>query len=413
MVRQLSVVVRKSYLYDLIYFIVNYLTKCKIRNTKYGLMDIKVFTVSELSGQIKSLLEFQFAEIWLEGEISNFKAHSSGHFYFTLKDEKSQIPAVMFRGDNQRLRFQLEDGLKVLCRGRVTVYEPQGRYQIVVQEVEPVGIGSLQLLFEQLKERLEKEGLFDPKYKKPLPDLPKTVGIVTSPTGAAIQDFLKIAGRRFPGHHVVIYPSRVQGAGAAEEIVSGISALDQAPDVEVIVVTRGGGSLEDLWPFNEEIVARAIFEAKTPVVSAVGHEIDFSISDFVADLRAPTPSAAAEIIFPKKEDLHGVIDQLGGRLIRAIRLDTLKQRIDDLELRIAKSMRHLIDLRKAKFERLSGLLGALSPLAVLGRGYSIITQMVDSVEKVVTDSDQVRSGQEVSARLARGRLFCKVLDLEK
>jgi len=269
-----------------------------------------VYTVSEITKLIKEELESTFPLLWVEGEISNFHRHHSGHLYFTMKDAACQLRAVMFRSEAQRAAFEMKDGLQVVCRGRINVYEPRGEYQIIVELVEPKGKGALQLAFEQLKEKLKKEGLFDPRFKKKLPLLPNKVGVVTSPRGAAIVDILKTLERRFARLHILIYPAKVQGEGAADEIVEGIDYFSQRPDMDVIIVGRGGGSIEDLWAFNEEKVARAIFRSKVPVISAVGHEIDFTISDFVADIRASTPTAAAETVIEKEASFEERIENL-------------------------------------------------------------------------------------------------------
>ena len=273
-----------------------------------------ILTVSELTQEIRDILEMKFPDIWIEGEISNLRIPPSGHIYFTLKDDFSQIRAVLFRTQARALRFILEDGLHVICRGRVSLYERRGEYQLVLQEAEPKGIGALQLAFLQLKERLEKEGLFDPIRKRPIPTVPQTIGIVTSPTGAVIKDMLHIIHRRFENTAILLYPVRVQGDGASVEIANAIEDFNKWMNVDVIIVGRGGGSLEDLWPFNEEIVARAIYRSKIPIISAVGHETDYTISDFVADLRAPTPSAAAELVVKDKREMKNTLHYLETRL---------------------------------------------------------------------------------------------------
>ena len=280
-----------------------------------------ILTVSELTQEIKDLLEMTFSDIWIEGEISNLRIPPSGHTYFTLKDDLSQIRAVLFRGQVRHLRFVPEDGLHVICRGRVSLYEKRGEYQLILEVMEPKGIGALQLAFLQLKERLEKEGFFDVDRKKPLPMLPRKIGIVTSPTGAVIRDMLHIIDRRFKNVHILLYPVRVQGEGASLEIAQAIEYLDQQGDVDVIIVGRGGGSLEDLWAFNEEVVARAIYRSRIPVVSAVGHETDYTISDFVADLRAPTPSVAAELVVRDKREIKNTLHSLTIRLENQMRQD--------------------------------------------------------------------------------------------
>lgn len=273
-----------------------------------------ILTVSELTQEIKEILEDKFPEVWVEGEISNLRIPPSGHFYFTLKDDTSQIRAVLFKMQARSLRFVAEDGLHVVCRGRVSLYEKRGDYQLILQSMEPKGIGALQLAFLQLKEKLEKEGLFDPARKKPIPMVPQKMGVVTSPTGAVIRDILHILKRRFENLHILLYPVRVQGEGASDEIAEAVKYFNQKTDVDVIIVGRGGGSLEDLWAYNEEAVARAIYHSKIPIISAVGHETDYTISDFVADLRAPTPSAAAELVVRDKREIKNVLNYLRGRL---------------------------------------------------------------------------------------------------
>lgn len=329
----------------------------------------KILTVSELTLEIKHHLEEGFGEIWVEGEISNFRSPSSGHYYFTLKDSKSQIRAVIFRFMGRYLKFEPQDGLAVICRGKISVYEPRGEYQLILDYMEPKGIGALQLAFEQLKEKLEKEGLFDAVRKKPLPLLPKKIGIVTSPTGAAIRDLLNVIGRRFPNMGILVNPVKVQGEGSAQEIASAIYELNTIPEIDVIVVARGGGSLEDLWAFNEEIVARAIDQSSLPVISAVGHEIDFTIADFVADLRAPTPSVAGELVVKDKAELSHLIDsfssRLGNQMIHfletvknqfgflkkglpdlRLKISNLQLRIDDLSSRLTPHILQSLELKK-------------------------------------------------------------------
>ncbi len=273
-----------------------------------------ILTVSELTHEIKDILETQFADILVEGEISNLRIPPSGHIYFTLKDDLSQIRGVLFRNQARLLRFSPEDGLHVICRGRVSLYEKRGEYQLVLEEIEPKGMGALQLAFLQLKERLERKGFFDLARKKPIPMVPHKIGIVTSPTGAVIRDMLQIITRRFENVHLIVYPARVQGDGAASEIAQGIEYFNEQMEVDVIIVARGGGSLEDLWAFNEEDVARSIFHSQIPVISAVGHETDYTISDFVADVRAPTPSAAAELVVRDKREIQKTLSFLEARL---------------------------------------------------------------------------------------------------
>ena len=317
-----------------------------------------ILTVSELTEEIKDLLEGNFSDLWVEGEISNLRVPPSGHTYFTLKDELSQIRAVLFKGQARHLRFEPEDGLQVICRGRVSLYEKRGEYQLILEVMEPKGIGALQLAFLQLKERLEKEGLFDSDRKKPLPMLPRKIGIVTSPTGAVIRDMLHIIDRRFENVHILLYPVRVQGEGASIEIAEAIDYMNQHGDLDVIIVGRGGGSLEDLWPFNEEVVARAISRSRIPIISAVGHETDYTIADFVADLRAPTPSAAAELVVRDKRETKNVIHSLTIRLENQIlqalqevrthlfhlgkRMGDPKKRVEEHLLRVDELMNRII-----------------------------------------------------------------------
>jgi len=279
---------------------------------------MKIYTVSELTRQIKVLIEERFPEVWVEGEISNVRRPGSGHTYFTLKDEGSQLQAVIYRTQGSRMRFDLKDGMQAVARGEVSVYVKGGRYQLAVSEIEPKGLGALQLAFEQLKERLAKEGIFDKSRKKPIPLLPERIGIVTSPTGAAIRDILNVIQRRFSNAGILVSPVRVQGETAAAEITAAIQGFNARSDADVLIVTRGGGSLEDLWAFNEEPVARAIAASNIPVISAVGHEIDYTISDFVADLRVPTPSAAAELVVARESELKDRIAMHRSALVSRI-----------------------------------------------------------------------------------------------
>jgi len=433
-----------------------------------------IYTVSELTAKVKVLLEDNFSFIWICGEISNLRIPASGHFYFTLKDEKAQINAVMFRGQNRNLKFMPEDGMSVKGIGRVSVYEPRGAYQIILEYLEPKGTGAIQLAFEQLKERLSAEGLFDEKYKTPLPFLPRKISIITSPTGAVIHDILKIVNRRFPSIPIEIIPVKVQGDGSEREIVSGLETINARSDSDVVILARGGGSLEDFHAFNSEEVARAIFASKIPVISAVGHEIDFSIADFVADLRAPTPSAAAELVVPLKNELlkksaelknaltirfSRYIDQLQSMVTEmSHRLADPKKRIADLRLRTDDLLSRLIRTLKAniiqqqvrfewRFDKLSlhnpliytnkandklnqinnnlltyiricltkkqfllreldARLTALSPNAILDRGYSITRTIPDAV--IVRNPQQVEIGQDIEIMVAKGSLICSV-----
>jgi exodeoxyribonuclease VII large subunit len=286
----------------------------------------RTITVSELNASIRDLIEGQLGELWVEGEISNCRVWNTGHMYFTLKDDRAQIRGVMFRMALRYLRFKPEDGLRVVARGRVSVYEPKGEYQFICEHMEPQGLGALQLAFDQLKNKLQAEGLFEAKRKRALPALPRKIGIVTSLDGAAIRDIIKVLRRRHPNAHLVIRPARVQGEGAAGEIAIGLRALGKVPGVDVIIAGRGGGSIEDLWAFNQEVVARAIAASPVPVISAVGHESDVTIADFVADLRAPTPSAAAELVVAAKDEFCSRIDRLRHRLNTAARQSVLRRR---------------------------------------------------------------------------------------
>jgi len=313
----------------------------------------RIYSVTELTREVKGVLEGRFLSLLVEGEVSNLRQPSSGHLYFTLKDEGACIDAVLFRNEARRLKFGVQNGLKLLARGRLTLYEPQGRYQVLCDSVEPLGAGALQVAFEQLKARLEAEGLFARVRKRALPYLPKRIAVVTSPSGAAIHDFLRVLHRRYPGLPVLLVPTRVQGDGAAGEIARAIARAAAAPGVDVVVVTRGGGSLEDLWPFNEEVVARALAACPVPTVSAVGHEVDFTIADFVADVRAPTPTAAAELLARVKEELRADLVQRRARLLRSFRsqLASRKAQLEARQARVADP-RRLIGERRLRLDRL-------------------------------------------------------------
>jgi len=304
----------------------------------------KVWSVSELTTRIRELLERQFRDIWVEGEISNCREAQSGHLYFTLKDARAQVRCVCFKNQHRLLKFRPEDGLHVTVRGSVGVYEPRGEYQIYVEHIEPVGLGALQLAFEQLKKRLEAEGLFDPARKKPLPMLPRRIGLITSPKGAAVRDVLRILRRRFPGVHVLLFPVRVQGEGAADEVVAALKFFNRKEAADVLILARGGGSLEDLWAFNEEVVARAIAASAIPVVSGVGHETDFTIADFVADVRASTPSAAAEIVVRTRQEFDRHLAQLLEQMTQRVRYLLLEYRHRLQELGAHPGFQRLRDL---------------------------------------------------------------------
>lgn len=388
-----------------------------------------ILTVTQLTGQIKNLLEGTFPDVWVEGEISNLTAPQSGHVYFTLKDQQSQVKAVLFRSSQRHLKFTLQHGMRVICRGRVSVYEPRGEYQVIVEYVEPKGVGALQKAFEELKARLEKEGLFDRERKKPLPLLPRRIGIVTSPTGAAIRDILRVIKRRHPKMEILIYPVPVQGADAAPSIAEALRYFNSERNVDVVIVGRGGGSLEDLWAFNEEPVARAIFASRIPVISAVGHETDYTISDFVADLRAPTPSAAAEIVVESEAHLRADILTLQARLASAMRQDLerfrtvvrhaarlladprkqlgqFSQRVDELSTRLGLGLRHHVRRDRALLTSLTGSLDHLNPLSILSRGYSVTRKLPGGM--ILKNASDVRPGDMISTTLHRGEILSKV-----
>lgn len=399
-----------------------------------GQKEKHIYSVSELTRYIRVMIEDSFPGAWVEGEISNFILHSSGHMYFSLKDATSVIKCAMFKRANEKLKFTLKSGMKVIAFGSLSVYEARGDYQLIVEEVEPKGIGALQLQFQQLKEKLTKEGLFDEKYKVQIPFLPTRIGVVTSPTGAAIQDILNIARRRFSNVEIIINPVKVQGASAKDEIAAAIRQFNKLKNIDVMIVGRGGGSLEDLWPFNEEAVARAIFESDIPVISAVGHEIDFTISDFVADFRAPTPSAAAELVIPKKEDLTNLINKETERLNNSIlgKIDILKeqlsrlkgsyvlrqplnyiiqqeQRIDDLKKDVFVRIGHIVNIYGEKFNRIDSKLEAFNPTAILRRGYSITTSIPDG--SIIKDALSLNKGDVVETRLGKGKFKSRVEEI--
>ncbi|HEX5137017.1 MAG TPA: exodeoxyribonuclease VII large subunit [Planctomycetota bacterium] len=384
--------------------------------------------MGELQSAVRNLLEEEFGRVWVEGELSGVKRAQSGHVYFALKDEKARLDVVLWRSSAVRLKFEPEDGLTVRARGRLTVYAPQGRYQMEADALEPVGAGPLQVAFEQLRKRLEAEGLFDPARKRPLPAFPRRVALVTSPSGAAVRDLIHVASRRWPPLELVVVPVRVQGAGAAEEVAEGIRLAD-ARGFDVLVVGRGGGSLEDLWAFNEEPVARAIFQARTPVVSAVGHEVDVTIADLVADVRAATPSAAAEVITPDRAEILGGLRGTGKRLARAMlgilgearrrveqaasarpfrrpleRVHDLAQALDGVGAALVRGAEGRMRARAEALERAAGRLDALSPLKVLARGYSVTL----SGGKVLTRAADAHPGDELRTILADGEVRSRV-----
>jgi len=388
----------------------------------------KVLSVSEITDRIKRLLEENLADLWIVGEISNYRKASSGHIYFTLKDERSVLRAVLFKGNQVRQRFELGDGLKVILHGNLSVFDKRGEYQVIVDYVEPEGVGALQLAFEQLKEKLGKEGLFDPARKKQIPPFPDAVGVVTSPTGAALRDVLNITERRYGGIRIVIYPALVQGQGAGAQVAAAIRKANERAEVDVLIVGRGGGSMEDLWPFNEEVVARAICESTIPVISAVGHETDFTISDFAADVRAPTPSAAAELVVKNKAEIIGRARELTVRLTSAVdRIVSLKREraslyaheylvrrvatllnektliLDDLTRAMGSAFDAALARAKGRFEALAGQLNALSPLGILSRGFAVVLKLPEN--RPVRSIFDVELGDDLKTRLRDGCLF--------
>ena len=436
----------------------------------------RILTVGELTGRIRLLLEDRFTDVWVEGELSNCRVWNTGHMYFTLKDASAQIRGVMFRSALRLLRFKPQDGLRVVARGQLSVYDPKGEYQLVCEHLEPEGLGARQLAFDQLKARLAAEGLFDPRRKRPLPSLPRKIGVVTSLDGAAVRDIVKVLQRRYPNAHIVIRPTRVQGEGAALEIARAMAAIGQLPGIDVVIVGRGGGSIEDLWAFNEEVVARAIAGCAVPTIAAVGHETDVTIADFVADVRAPTPSAAAEMVVARKDDFSAHIDRLARRVAATMdsRLHRAESRLRMLEARpgyaafrgrIAMRGRHVSDLSHELGQGLRGRivshtralqrlrtsleqfdlrrrlgrvrsrlvaadgallaqtvrihhgadgrlrgaaarLDALSPLAVLGRGYAVCWNADRTA--IIRDASAVAPGDQVHVKLAHGELGCQV-----
>jgi len=383
-------------------------------------------SVSELTLKIKSLIEPEFSGVWVKGEISNFKHHTSGHMYFTLKDKAAELRCVMFRGLNQKIKFKPEDGMDVLIQGKVTVYETRGQYQLIVQAMEPAGIGTLYLAFEALKKQLQSEGLFDPAKKTPLPKYPKKVGIVTSQSGAALSDMLNIFQRRAPYVELILRPTVVQGEEASRDIVNGIIELDRINTIDIIIIGRGGGSIEDLWPFNEELLARAISQCKTPIISAVGHETDITISDMVSDVRAPTPSAAAEISAPSTSELDQIISNKLNELYNFInlQLQQLWQSLDRLsdrhafqrptamierqrELekklthRLSVSLKHMISINRTKIKGLVNEINALNPNDVLNRGYSIAFK---GDGQIVRQENDIKVGESFVLKTGKGEM---------
>ena len=396
----------------------------------------KFFTVSEITRGIRTSLEHKFSNIGVLGEISNVRKPSSGHVYLTLKDKNSQLQAVVFRNSASRIKFELKDGMEVVSFGSVTVYEPRGQYQLIINKIEPKGIGALQLAFQQLKEKLEKEGLFDHAHKKNIPFMPKKIGIVTSPTGAAIKDILNIIDRRFANVEILIYPVKVQGEGAAQEIAEAITGLNSDSDIDVIIAGRGGGSMEDLWAFNEEVVARSIYSSRIPIISAVGHEIDITIADLVADKRALTPSEAGELVVPRKDLLIEKIEKFKARLLQSLtgklrlskeklviignsyamkqpfdRLNRWQQRLDEFAQRLNLNITHALNTEREKLSGIAGKLESLSPLNVLKRGYAITTRLENS--KPLRNIIDLSKGDKIKTNLSKGSIISEILSVEK
>ena len=371
-----------------------------------------LWSVSGLTARVREAIEGRFGSVGLRGEVSNLARPRSGHVYLTIKDDYAQIRAMIWKDDARKLVFDLENGLAVRAWGGLTVYEPRGDYQIIVRRLEPEGVGALELAFRQTVLRLEAEGLFDPTRKRPIPRYPSRIVVVSSPTGAAVRDFIQVATRRWPAIEILVVPSRVQGEGASAEVAAAIGLADRVKEADLIVVARGGGSLEDLWAFNEVAVARAIFRARLPVVSAVGHEVDTTIADLVADLRAPTPSAAGELCVPDASEVRRELDGLRGRLdgLLAGRLRSARSVLDSLEARARYSTRSGLDRRRLALERLGGRLDALSPLGVLDRGYSLTQNAVDGA--VVRSASTLNPGDRLRIRLANGSVLARVESVE-
>jgi len=396
-------------------------------------MQIKALSISEVNQYIKRILTSDpiLGHIHIKGEISNYKFHSSGHMYFTLKDKDSKINCVMFKSNCEKLRFLPKEGMSLTCKGYISIYERDGQYQLYVSDMEPAGLGALHLAYQQLKDRLEQEGIFDIKYKKRIPGIPRKVGIITSPTGAAVRDIVSIILRRFPKVELYVFPVSVQGDAAAESIANAIDLCNRFGNIDVAILGRGGGSIEELWAFNEERVARAIFDSLVPIVSAVGHETDFTISDFVSDLRAATPSAAAELVVPNISEVKEYINSIEKRLVYSIRtkLNNFEQRlsfaqnsyflkyplnpiydkqqhIDDLLQKLNRSLNTKIEFNERHLTYLGERLNGLSPLSVFSRGYSIVR---DNKDQIIKSVDQVEMDEILSIDLIDGEISCKVI----
>lgn len=391
----------------------------------------EIFTVSDLNRETRTILEECFNTIWVTGEISNLARPNSGHLYFSLKDERAQIRCAFFRNSHRSLRFNPENGQQVLIQAQVSLYEARGDFQLIISHMELAGAGSLQLAFEALKKRLNQEGLFAIEHKKAIPKLPQQIGIVTSSTGAAIRDILNVLQRRFPSIPVIIYPTLVQGDKAAQQIATALTIANQRHECDVIILARGGGSIEDLWPFNEEIVARAIFKSKIPIITGIGHEVDFTIADFVADQRAPTPSAAAEQVTPNRQDQIQALDHWEQRLVQAqnhlyryklaafeqlttklqaknpfLLMQTFKIKIENIKQRLVSAISHNLEQSQQKLKHITASFEAMSPLSTLSRGYAIVSHTENG--KIIYKASMVKQGDSITTQLNEGFLHCRV-----
>ncbi|WP_084028746.1 exodeoxyribonuclease VII large subunit [Candidatus Rickettsiella isopodorum] len=388
-----------------------------------------IYSVSELNQMVQDLLEDAFLPIWVEGEISNFASPSSGHWYFSLKDEKAQVRCALFNGRQRYKDNQPKNGMQILARAKISLYPARGEFQLIIDQFEPAGEGALRKAFEQLKTQLAAEGLFEPQHKKLLPKFPGTIGVISSETGAALRDICIVLKERFPTINIIIYPSLVQGKNASAQIVQQIKTANQRKECDVLILARGGGSLEDLWPFNEENVARAIFKSELPLISAIGHETDFTIADFVADKRAATPTMAAQLASPDGNEYQQQLDKTYHHLIKTIlyllksyqqnlknlakrlrhpqqRLQDSFQNCDELTQRLNLSIKRQLHFHEQKLSGLSRTLHAISPLASLARGYAIVRDATS--KKILRNSKEVKSGQEIITKLAKGELLCEV-----
>jgi len=394
----------------------------------------KIWSVSEVNQLVKDILEQSLYPLWIKGEVSNLTIHGSGHVYFSIKDSRGQINCVFFRGADKARQLQLQNGIEVELHGRLTVYPARGVYQVLVQNIRTAGLGALQQKFTELKQKLRQEGLFDEDRKRPIPKMPKCVAVITAAQGAALQDFLRIINRRHAGQHIRIYPATVQGERAAFQISRGIEFFNYNHACDVIVITRGGGSIEDLWPFNEEMLARSIVASEIPIISAVGHEVDFTIADFVADLRVATPSAAAELVVAEKSQLSATLQNLQQRMISAIQLQLSKlklrcqratqshllnqpkqlvqlyqQQLDEYQARLKTSLNNQLQHHKTHLENLKQKLEILDPKQVLQRGYSILKS--PTTNRIITNTNQLNKNQKIEAILAEGKLTLEIINI--